>query len=596
MAYENRFAQYDIAAQRPTPLVPRYLRWPVTERMSADGQVITALDHDSVNSLIPKLRDHGIEAVAIGLLHSYANPAHEEQIAQRLQEAFPDLWITTSATVCPEIREYERLSTACANAYVQPLMARYLTALDGALRADGFGGSLLLMMSSGGLTTLETGAAFPIRLLDSGPAGGAILAGQLAKQCALDEVLSFDMGGTTAKICLIDNGEPQTARLFEVARAHRHTKGSGLPVRIPIVEMVEIGAGGGSIARIDALQRVTVGPDSAGASPGPACYDQGGEQPTVTDADLLLGRLAPEGFAGNRIALVPEKSDQVVRDTVCKGLNLDLPLAAFAISEVVDEDMANAARVHAIERGKDIARRAMIAFGGAAPLHAARLAEKLDIDQVVIPAGAGVGSAIGFLRAPLSFQVVRTRYTRLDAYNHQHIEALFVDMRAEAGSVLSPVASAASLSETRSADMRYIGQGHEITVPLDGEDLQDGMALQKTFENAYRAQYGRTIPNLAVEVMTWTLTLRAPSPSLAPVRDGAQNTTPQPIGTRALFDPGTSAFVTADVYARDVLKTGDRLTGPAAIVEDQTTIIVPGNFEAGMISNGAIVLDRLKPN
>ena len=379
MALENRFEQYDISIDRPAPLVPRHLRWPVTERMNYVGEVLVPLDEGSVHALVPRFERHGIEAVAVGLLHSYANPAHERRVGEILAAALPELRITLSSEVCPEIREYERQSTACANAYVQPRMSGYLTRLESELRSLGLRCPLLLMTSGGGLTTLANATRFPIRLVESGPAGGAILATEIARECGSENAVSFDMGGTTAKICLIDGCEPQMTRTFEVARAYRNLRGSGLPVRVPAIEMVEIGAGGGSIAGVDEMGRLNVGPASAGADPGPACYDRGGERPTVTDADVVLGRIDPAEFAGGSVRLAPERAARSIRGEVGEALDLTDPLAALSVSEMVDENMANAARVHAVEWGKEISARTMIAFGGAAPLHAARLAQKLDV-------------------------------------------------------------------------------------------------------------------------------------------------------------------------------------------------------------------------
>ena len=593
MAYENRFEQYDINIDRPDPLVPRYLRWPVTERLNAAGEVLRPLDEASVAALAPKLAEHGIESLAIGLIHSYANPAHERRVAEILGAAAPELSITLSSEVCPEIREYERQSTTCANAYVRPLMARYLTRLERDLRARGFACPFLLMTSGGGLTGLDTAVAFPIRLVESGPAGGAILAGRIASECGLDRVLSFDMGGTTAKICLIDDAAPLTSRSFEVARAYRFMKGSGLPLRIPAIEMVEIGAGGGSIASVDALERINVGPESAGAEPGPACYGRGGSEPTVTDADVALGRIDIENFAGGSVALDPDAANRAVA-RVLGPLGLDGPLAAFAISEVVDENMANAARVHAIEWGKEISRRTLIAFGGAAPLHAARLAEKLDLDQVIVPTGAGVGSAIGFLRAPIAYDVVRSRYQRLSDFDIGAVNAAFAEMRAEAYAIVEPAAAGAELAEERLAYMRYLGQGHEITVALPTRELEtaDVAALRAGFDAAYTRLYGRTIPNLDVEVLSWTLTVK----TVVTEPDPAAETTPQPAPTprrfRELFDSATEKTVEAPVYARADLKPGATVPGPALIVEDQTTTVVSSAFDVGVNSLGYIVLTR----
>ncbi|HTT81330.1 MAG TPA: hydantoinase/oxoprolinase family protein, partial [Stellaceae bacterium] len=401
--HENRFEQYDVNIDLPPPLVPRRWRFVVPERSDAKGRVVTPLDERAVAALGEPLAAAGIESVAIGFLHSFVNPAHEERTRAILQARLPGVTFTLSSEVSPEMREYERFSTACANAYVQPMMGRYLANLEALLRAEGLVCPLFLMLSGGGLTTVETAIRFPVRLVESGPAGGAIFASRLARECGLDKVLSYDMGGTTAKICLIDEFQPQSGRAFEVARVYRFKKGSGLPLRIPVIEMVEIGAGGGSVARVDRLRRITVGPDSAGADPGPACYGRGGALPTVTDADLLLRRIDPAGFSGGRMALDFGAAEGAVQREIAAPLDLTLPLAAFGVSEIVDENMANAARVHAIESGKDARGRTLVAFGGAAPLHAARIADKLGLDRVLVPKNAGVGSAVGFLRAPIAY-------------------------------------------------------------------------------------------------------------------------------------------------------------------------------------------------
>jgi N-methylhydantoinase A len=594
MAYENRFEQYDIEVQKPTPLVPRYLRLPVKERVNAVGEVLIPLDLSSVDALIEKLRAHAVESVAIGLLHCYANSSHEEQVAERIAKALPDLAITLSSEACPEIREYERLSTACANAYVQPIMARYVRNLDARLKEAGFACPLLLMTSGGGLTTVETAARHPIRLVESGPAGGAILASRIATAQALDEVLSFDMGGTTAKICLIDEGKPQSSRTFEVDRMHRFTKGSGLPLRIPVIEMVEIGAGGGSIARVDGLKRINVGPESAGSEPGPACYGRGGAHPTVTDADVLLGRIDPEGFAGGSMRLDDEGARSVVRTDVGEALNLDTQLAAFAISEVVDENMANAARVHAIERGKDLGGRALIAFGGAAPVHAARLAEKLGVATVIVPTDAGVGSAVGFLNAPVSYEVVRSRYMRLSALDTATISAMFDGMRTEAEEIVRLGAPNGALDEQRIAYMRYVGQGHEVSVSLPLRQLQenDAETLQQAFDETYTRHYGRIIPGMDVEVLTWALTLTAPVSAPEAAAQPADAGSPPANGRRSLFNTHTADFEQVPVYARETLTPGMRIHGPAVVSETQTSTVVARGFDARIDGQGYIILER----
>ena len=599
MAYENRFEQYDINIDRPEPLVPRYLRWPVTERLNARGEVLRPLDEATIETVIGQIAKEGIESLAIGLIHSYANPAHEERVAELVAAAYPDLPITLSSQVCPEIREYERQSTACANAYVQPVMARYLRRLEAELRGLGFACPFLLMTSGGGLTSFETAVRFPIRLVESGPAGGAILASRIAAECALDEVISYDMGGTTAKICLIDGAEPLTSRTFEVARVYRFMKGSGLPLRIPAIEMVEIGAGGGSIARVDAMKRINVGPDSAGADPGPACYGRGGTEPTVTDADLVLGRIEPESFAGGTVTLTPEAAGRALGRALGQPLELSPALAAFALGEVVDENMANAARVHAIEWGKEIAQRALIAFGGAAPLHAARLAEKLGLDSVVVPTGAGVGSAIGFLRAPIAYEVVRSRYLRLSDFDADLVNATMAEMAEEANAIVQPASGGAALVERREAFMRYLGQGHEIAVPVPLRALSaaDGPKLQAAFDDCYTGLYGRTIPDQDVEVLSWTLTVatQVPEPLPAGLPD-APVAAPVAAKQTELFDAASAAHQTVPVYRRDGLVPGARIAGPALIVEDQTTTVVTGAFDAAINELGYIVMSRRQMN
>ncbi len=595
MAYENRFEQYDINIDRPDPLVPRHLRWPVPERMDARGEVLRPLDEAAVEALVPRLAAEGIGSLAVGLLHAYANPAHEQRIAAIVRAALPDLSISLSSEVCPEIREYERLSTTCANAYVQPLMARYLTSLERRLREDGFACPFLLMTSGGGLTGFEAAVRFPIRLVESGPAGGAILASGIAAERGLDRVLSYDMGGTTAKICLIDDMRPLTSRSFEVARVYRFLKGSGLPLRVPAIEMVEIGAGGGSIARVDALERVTVGPDSAGAEPGPACYGRGGVAATVTDADLLLGRIDPEDFAGGSITLAPEQAAAAVARDVGAPLELDGVLAAFAVGEVVDENMANAARVHAVEWGKEIAGRTLIAFGGAAPLHAARLAEKLGIDRVLVPAGAGVGSAIGFLKAPIAYEVVRSRYLRLSAFDADLVSAALADMSAEARAIVAGAAPAAELREVRSAYMRYLGQGHEIAVdvPVRPLDAGDADLLQGLFDQAYARLYARVIPGLDVEVLSWTVTVSTIAADITPRRERETGTKPvPPAAETTLFDPAEGRHLDVAVYLRSDMVAGTGIQGPGLIVEDQTTTVVPVGFAARVDSLGNILMKR----
>jgi N-methylhydantoinase A len=595
MAFENRFEQYDILMDKPKPLVPRDLRFGVPERLDGRGNVLIPLDEAAVRALGEKLATLRIEAVAIGFMHAYLDGAHERRARDILSATLPGVAFTLSSEVSPEIREYERWSTAVANAYVQPVMERYLRRLDEMLRARGFAGALLMITSGGGLTTLATACRFPIRLVESGPAGGAILAAGLARQNGLDKVLSFDMGGTTAKICLIDDGEPQHSRTFEVARQYRFLKGSGLPLRVPVIEMVEIGAGGGSIAHVDTLARVNVGPESAGAEPGPACYGRGGTMPTVTDADVMLGRIDPAYFAGGSIQLEPERARVAVDAAVGTALGLKSLEAAFGISEVVEENMANAARVHAVERGKELSARTLIAFGGAAPIHAARLAEKLGIERVMIPPGAGVGSALGFLMAPVAYEVARSRYVRLDAsFDPGVVNALFGEMHAEAEAVVRAAAPDAPLGETRTADMRYRGQGHEITVSLPGGlfDAASGRTLSALFEEAYAATFGRVIPGLEVEIMNWTLRLAAAHAALPMCPPQPPDRPAKPRGRRAIFAAAELTMLEVAVYHRNDVSPGSLMPGPAVIAEDETTTIVPAGFVARINPLGAIILEK----
>jgi N-methylhydantoinase A len=597
MAYENRFEQYDILMEKPPPLVSRDLRLGVPERIDARGHIVEPLDEAAVLRLIPQLRGAAVASVAVGFLHSYANPAHELRARAVLNAALPNVPVTLSCEVCPEMREYERWSTACANAYVQPLMDGYLGRLEEGLRRRDALCPIFLMTSAGGLTTVGTARRFPVRLVESGPAGGALMAARLAQQCGWDRVLSFDMGGTTAKICLIDDHQPQATRSFEVARQYRFLKGSGLPIRTPVIEMVEIGAGGGSLASIDGLGRVQVGPESAGSEPGPACYGRGGIGATVTDADLLLGRILADRFAGGTIALTAATARQAIMAAVGAPLGLGAEAAALAISEVVEENMANAARVHAVERGTEVARRTLIAFGGAAPLHAARLAEKLDIATIVVPAAAGVGSAVGFLAAPVAFEVVRSRYAPLVDFDPLAIEALRAEMRAEAEAVVRRGAPDAPLSESWSAEMRYRGQGHDVTISLPSGPFGAGTAaeLGRLFEAQYARQFGRTIPGLEVEAMSWTLRLAAIGAPAEPCAPMAQ-TRPAPvaIAARIVEAPG-GAVIDVPVYDRTRLMPGDVVTGTALIAEAETTTLVTGHFAAEINGLGHIVLTRRSP-
>jgi N-methylhydantoinase A len=592
--HENRFEQYDVNIDLPLPLVPRRRRLPICERINAQGEILQVLDESSVARAIETLAAEDVEAVAIGFLHSFTNPAHEHRVGDAIARALPNVAVTLSSDVSPEMREYERFSTACANAYLQPMIGRYLANLERNLQRAGFRCPVLLMTSGGGITSVETAIRFPVRLVESGPAGGAIFASCVARQNGLDEVVSFDMGGTTAKICLIDKSQPQTARAFEVARIYRFLKGSGLPLRIPVIEMVEIGAGGGSIARVDTLGRIVVGPDSAGSDPGPVCYGRGGTEPTVTDADVVLGRIDPAAFSGGKMNLDVVSAKRVATERIGSKLDLATEHAALGISEIVDENMANAARVHAIESGKDLRSRTLIAFGGAAPLHAARVAEKLGIDHVLVPANAGVGSAIGLLRAPVAYEVVRGRLIRLSAFDASAANRLFSEMRSEAEAIVRRGAPDAGLTERRSAFMRYGGQGHEIGVQLPVREFSaaDKATLTQLFETAYRRLYSRPIPGIEIEILSWVLTLSAPSEGELAKSVATKSHKPKPDGHRPVFDPGTGEFLEVPIFWRPNLEPGAELTGPAVIAEDETSTVISPLFGARIDRFGYIELIR----
>ncbi len=593
MRTESRFEQYDLNLRLPEPLISREHRHVVTERVDAGGEVLIALDRAEVEALADRLQ--GYDSIAVGLLHSYLNPAHERLVRDVLQERLPGISVSLSSDVSPQMREYERFNTTCANAYVKPMMESYLGRLRARLAEAGAACPIFLMHSGGGIMSLESAAQFPVRLVESGPAGGAIYAADVARRHGLDRVLSFDMGGTTAKICLIRDGAPKTARVFEVARSYRFKKGSGMPISIPVIDMVEIGAGGGSIAHVDVMGQIRVGPESAGSEPGPACYGRGGARPAVTDADLILGRLDPVSFAGGSIPLDRAASVTALDTHLGAALSADTLTAAYGLSEVVDENMANAARVHAVENGEDLADYTMIAFGGAAPLHAGRLCEKLGIDRLIVPPGAGVGSAIGFLRAPYSFEATRSVYMRLDRFDAAAAADLFAALRGEAeGFVRSCDADATVLADYK-LYMRYVGQGWEVPVTLSAAQAAapDAAVLEAAFGAVYTALFGRTVAGLPVEITVWAV--NATTPMARPVLTPPPKSEAQaPVESRRqLFNPASVTEVTAPVVARASLGDGARVTGPAAITESETTVIVPAGYTATGRADGCIDIRRL---
>ena len=583
---EGRYDMYDLFIDPPAPLAPRHLRHEVSERVGADGAIARPLDEAGAQAAIAALLAEGVEAVAISLLHAYRNPVHEEALARLVAEQAPGLPVSRSSEVVPEIREYERTSTTVANVYVMPLMARYLDDLERKLTDLGIAGRFYIMLSSGGIATPATAKRVPIRLVESGPAAGALAAARAARRSGEARLLSFDMGGTTAKACVIDGGEPLLAREFEVARADRFKKGSGLPIRVPVIEMIEIGAGGGSIARIDRMGLLKVGPDSAGADPGPACYALGGHEPTVTDADLLLGYLDPAYFLGGRMRLDVEAARHAIEEKVARPLGFDVTQAAWAIHRVVNENMAAAARIHGIERGKDLRAYPLFAFGGAGPVHAWHVGRILRVPRVLVPFGAGAASALGLLAAPLAFDFVRTAPQRLDTADWTGVNRLFTEMEAEGRAVLRQAGVAEEeIRFRRSAEMRYAGQGHEVEAPVPAGPLGPASPAPITvgFEAVYRTLYGRNPLGVAIEALNWRLVASGPDPEAATTggvtRDGAPPAVIEARSskTRTAYFPEAGAFVAAPVYDRYALAPGATFEGPAIVEErESTTIIGPG--------------------
>ncbi len=595
MRTESRFDQYDLNLVLPPPLVPREDRFPVRGRIGAQGQELAPLDEAALETLADRIAAGGYGAVAIGFIHSYMNPDHERR-ARDIIAAKVGLPISISSDVSPQMREFERFNTVCANAYVRPQMSDYLGRLQSRLRDKGATCPVFMIHSGGGLISVETAAEFPVRLVESGPAGGAIFAADVAQRFGLEKVVSFDMGGTTAKICLIEGYQPKTARTFEVARSTRFAKGSGMPISIPVIEMIEIGAGGGSLAWVDSLGRIQTGPESAGSEPGPACYQRGGLRPAITDADLVLGKLDPDNFAGGAIRLSVDAARAAIATGVGDRLKLAADAAAFGIVEVVDENMANAARVHAVENGKNISDNVMVAFGGAAPLHAARLCEKLGIDQCLIPPGAGVGSAIGFLKAPFGYEALASKVVRLSAFDANAVNALIGDLKSTAESFVRS-GSSGSIQREITAYMRYVGQGWEIPLPLtDRAFVQvDAATLRREFQAAYARFFGRAIDgleDLEIEIVTFSVKAQdiRPAPDRHKINLG--RITEGNTLSRSVFDPTQDKAIATRIVERDALKPGDRLTGPAVVVERETSTVVTSPFDVVMQSDGSLLLVR----
>ena len=573
---EHRYDMYDVFIEKPEPLVPRSLRYGVRERSLDDGSVMLELDEEQVRSIVTELRGRRVRAVAVSFLHSFRNPAHERRVWEILAEEAPEITVSLSSEVAPEIREYERTSTTVANVYARPLVEGYLRSLEDRLRRLGFGGSLYIMLSNGGTASVETACRFPVRLLESGPAAGALAAAFYGRATDFPEVLSFDMGGTTAKACLIEGGEPLRSNEFEVARVYRFKKGSGLPIKVSVIEMIEIGAGGGSIASIGPLGLPKVGPRSAGSEPGPACYGRGGSEPTVTDADLILGYLDPDFFLGGKMRLDREAALRTIEEKIASPLGLDAVEAAWGIHQVVNENMANAARVHAIERGKDPRAYPLFAFGGAGPVHGYRVARALGVPGFIAPLGAGATSAFGFLCAPLSFDFVRSLYGRLHELDWRGANEALEEMEEEGRDLLRASGLAdGDVMVRRLCEMRYVGQGHEVTVELPDGNLgsDDADRLTSVYRKEYRRLYSREGPDVPLEAITWRLEVSSPRPRIQ--LDGEESDPGEARkGEREIYVPEEEGFLAVPVYDRYLLGTSATFEGPAVVEERESTVVI----------------------
>lgn len=576
MGREIRYDLYDLFFERPKPLAPRFLRLAIDERVNSNGEVLRPLDENRLQDAAQQLKEEGVEAIAICFMHSYANDSHERRAKEVLEAAFPNIPITTSTEVAPEIREYERANTACANAYVLPLMQRYLGDLSDKLSALGLKQPLYLMQSSGGIASVETGRKAPIHLIESGPAAGATAGAFYGRLTDTHHLISFDMGGTTAKMCLIEEFEPEHAHEFEAGRVRRFKKGSGLPLKVPVIDLIEIGAGGGSLARVDNMGLLKVGPDSSGSDPGPVCYGQGGTQPAVTDADLLLGYLSPEYFLGGEMDLDLSSVEGAVQDTLASATGLSVTDVAAGIHSIVNENMAAATRMYIAEKGRDPRRYALVASGGAGPVHAYGMAKLLKINRVICPLGAGVLSALGFLVAAPGTDAVRSYVSRLETLDWNRLNDLFAEMEAEAlAQIQEAGADPSTVSMRRRADMRYSGQGFEIDVPVPDGKLDESSAatIRQIFLDRYQELFGRQISDLPMEALTWRVYASGPTPNVELNFAGQQiDENPADKGEREVYFPETG-YAACKIYNRYALKPDDSFRGPAVIEERESTAV-----------------------
>ncbi len=575
---EIRYDAYDIFSEYPKALVPRSLRTEVDERITSDGRVLRPLKHDEVKDVTRALLDAGIESIAICLINSYENPEHEARVKKLVEELAPDLSVSASYEVLPQIREYERTSTTVTNAYVKPITVKYLHKLSTRLQSLGFNGKLFIMLSSGGITTASTAGEFPVRIIESGPTAAVIASQHYGRMFGIKDIFCFDMGGTTAKSCLIQKGEAGLVSTFEVGRVQRFKKGSGLPIQVPVVDLMEIGAGGGSIARINKMGLLQVGPDSAGADPGPVCYGLGGENPTVTDADLTLGYLDPNYFLGGAMLLDLDAAHRAIDEKIAKSLNATLIEAAFGIHDLINETMAAAAKTHIAEKGGNPNSVTLTAFGGAGPVHAYGLARKIGAPRIIVPPLAGVGSALGFFTAPVAFDLIRSHRVGLDEADFNTIERLFKDLEKESSAILKQSGEVDGIMFARSIDMRFVGQGAETNLPVANKAFNEWerYEIRSLFDQAYKRLYGRAYPDTRVELISFRVRASLPQPPFQIPRLVSSGGSLQNCikGKREAFSLIHRKFIPFTVVDRLKLFPGATINGPAIIEERESTIVV----------------------
>jgi len=594
---EIRYDAYDIFAEYPEPLVPRSLRREVSERITADGRVIEKLDSEEVARVLSGLLDSGIESLAVCLINAYENPEHEVRIKEIVNEQAPDLFLSTSCEVLPQIREYERTSTTATNAYVKPITAKYLAKLSSRLESLGFKGKLFIMLSSGGITSVETAREYPVRIIESGPTAAVIASQHYGKMFQIKDMFCFDMGGTTAKSCLIQKGQAGLVSTFEVGRVQRFKKGSGLPIQVPVVDLMEIGAGGGSIARMSKMGLLQVGPESAGADPGPACYNRGGRNPTVTDADLLLGYLDPGYFLGGTMPLDKSASQKAVKEEVARPLKTGVMEAAFGIHDLINETMAAAAKTHIAEKGGNPNIVTISAFGGAGPVHAYGLAKKIGAPRIMVPPLAGVGSALGFFTAPVAFDLTRSHRVALDDADFSQIEQLFEELEKEGAAILQEADRNQKIIFERTLMMRFVGQGAETDLSIDPKPFNQWKKAQirELFDGVYQKLYGRTYPETPVEFVTFKVRASLPERPfrIPPLKNTASSIEDCIKGDRPAFSLIRKEYIPFKVFDRFKLFPGARLSGPAIIEEKESTIVVGEDAEANVDEYGFVWIDLM---